>query len=62
MSLIYSALAVAEVAVLVASALAILWLVLRAILRVFRKKGPEDKRPRAEDLRHLKRAGQSGPY
>ncbi|MFN3657958.1 MAG: hypothetical protein ACK4UO_11945 [Pseudolabrys sp.] len=62
MHLIYSTLALAEVAVLFVSAIAILYLVLRSVVRSFRKPGPEAKKPRAEDLRHLERAGRSGFY
>ena len=62
MHLVYSTLALAEVAVLIASVVAIFYLVLRSIVRAFRKPAPETKKVRAEDLRHLKRAGQSGFY
>jgi hypothetical protein len=60
MYLIYSALALAEFGVLLASALGVLFLVVRGIVRAFRAPPPERTVPKAEDLRHLKRAGQSG--
>jgi hypothetical protein len=59
---IYSSLALAEVGVLVASALAVLFLTVRGTIRAFRKPPPEQRKPKAEDLRHLKRAGQPSPY
>ena len=61
-AVIYSALALAEVGVLIASAAAVLYLVVRGTIRVFRAPPPERRKPKAEDLRHLKRAGQSSPY
>ena len=61
-AVIYSALALAEVGVLVASALAALFFIVRATIRAFRKPPPEQRPPKAEDLRHLKRAGLSSPY
>ncbi len=63
MSLIYSALALAEVCVLVASAVGIVFLIVRSIVRgATRRETDETKRVPKEDLRHLKRAGQFGPY
>jgi len=59
---IYSALALAEIGVLIASAVAVLFLAVRGTIRAFRAPPPERRRPKAEDLHHLKRAGQSSPY
>ncbi|MDO9412330.1 MAG: hypothetical protein Q7T81_07120 [Pseudolabrys sp.] len=60
MSVIYSSVAFIEIAILFAAFIALLILIVRAIVRsiVSPKKSPLKK----EDLRHLKRAGQSGPY
>ena len=61
-AVIYSALALAEVGVLVVSAAAALFFIVRGTIRFFRAPPPERRPPKAEDLRHLKRVGQSGPY
>ena len=61
-ALIYSTLALAEIGVLLISAVAVLFIVVRGIIRAFRPPPPERRPPKAEDLRHLKRAGQSSPY
>jgi hypothetical protein len=61
-ALIYSSLALAEIGVLLLSAGAVLVLVVRGAIRAFRPPPSERRPPKAEDLRHLKRAGQSGPY
>ena len=57
---IYSVLALAEIGVLIVSAAAALFLIVRGTIRACRAPPPERRRPNAEDLRHLKRAGQSG--
>ncbi len=60
MSFVYSVITFAEVFALFASFFAVVFLVLRAIVRsVVSPKAPP---PKKEDLRHLKRAGQSGFY
>lgn len=61
-AVVYSTLALAEIGVLLVSAAAAMFLVVRGIIRAFRRPPPERQPPKAEDLRHLKRAGQSGPY
>jgi hypothetical protein len=61
-AIIYSALALAEIGVLIVSALAVLFLAVRGAIRAFRAPPPEQRKPKTEDLRHLKRAGQSNPY
>jgi hypothetical protein len=61
-AMIYSTLALAEIGVLIVSALAVLYLTVRGVIRAFRAPPPEQRKPKAEDLRHLKRAGQSNPY
>jgi hypothetical protein len=61
-AVIYSSLALAEIGVMLLSAGAVLVLVVRGAIRAFRPPPPERRPPKAEDLRHLKRAGQSGPY
>lgn len=60
MSVIYSSVAFIEIAILFAAFITLLVLIARVIIRsiVSPKKPP----PKKEDLRHLKRAGQSGPY
>jgi hypothetical protein len=60
MAFIYSGLALAEIIVLIASACAVLFLVVRGIVRSLAKRGDETKRVPKENLQHLKRAGQSG--
>ena len=58
LEMVYTALGLFEVFVLLASALALGWFVLRSICRaLFAPKGPETKLPTEEDLRQLKRAG-----
>ena len=61
-AVIYSTLALAEIGVLVISAAAVLFLTVRGTIRAFRAPPPEQRPPKTEDLRHLKRAGQSSPY
>lgn len=56
MYLIYSALALAEIAALFASAIGVLFLIVRGIIRAFLPAGPETTRPEPESMRHLKRA------
>ena len=56
MYLIYSALAFAEFFVLLASACAVIYVVVREIVRAFRKPDPETTRPSKESAVHLKRA------
>jgi hypothetical protein len=58
MSVIYTTLALAEIFILLASFVALMFFVARAIFRSF--LASKDLPPKAEDLRHLKRAGQSG--
>ena len=61
MYLLYSALGLAEIFALFASAIAVGFLIVRAILRaIFVAKDETQKKARPEDLRQLKRAGQSG--
>ncbi|HVZ54059.1 MAG TPA: hypothetical protein VG986_18965 [Pseudolabrys sp.] len=60
MSFIYTTLAFAEILILLASFVAVVFLVLRTFVRSF--QAPKDPPPKPEDLRHLKRAGQSGLY
>ncbi len=60
MSFIYTTLAFAEILALFASFVALLILLVRAIVRAF--VAPKEPPPKPEDLRHLKRAGQSGLY
>jgi hypothetical protein len=58
MEVVYTALGLAEVFVLLASAMALAFLILRAIIRsIFAKKKDETQRvPSAEEMRYLKRA------
>lgn len=60
MSLFYLFVTFAEIAVLFASCFAVVSLVLRAIVRSI--VSPKLPTPKKEDLRYLKRAGQSGFY
>lgn len=60
MSVIYTTLALAEIFILLASFVALLVFLARAIVRSF--PAPKEPPPKPEDLRHLKRAGQSGFY
>lgn len=60
MSFIYTALAFAEILALFGSFIALVIFVARAIIRAIVK--PKEPPPKPEDLRHLKRAGQSGFY
>ena len=57
MSVIYSSLAFAEITILFAAFIALLYVVGRTLLRSL--MSPKRSRPKKEDLRHLKRAGQS---
>ncbi|MCW5687023.1 MAG: hypothetical protein KIT76_00605 [Pseudolabrys sp.] len=60
MSYVYSVVTFAEIIALFASFVALVYFAGRAIWRaLFVKKEPP---PKPEDLRHLKRAGQSGFY
>jgi hypothetical protein len=60
MSLFYLVVTFAEIAVLFASCFAVAILVLRAIVRSI--VSPKLPTPKKEDMRHLKRAGQSAFY
>ena len=60
MSLVYSIVTFAEITALFASFAALVFFVGRTIVRAL--FGPKVTRPKPEDLRHLKRAGQSGFY
>ena len=60
MSFFYSVVTFAEIIALFASGFAVTYLVLRAIVRSV--VAPKLPTPKKEDLRHLKRAGQSGFY
>lgn len=60
MSLVYSALAFAEILALFVSFIALVAFLVRAIVMAF--LAPKEPPPKPEDLRHLKRAGQSGFY
>jgi energy-converting hydrogenase Eha subunit E len=60
MSIVYTALAFAEILALFASFIALMVFVTRATIRAFLE--PKEPPPKPEDLRHLKRAGQSGFY
>lgn len=60
MAFIYSSMAFAEILVLFAALIALAVYILRAIVRSFTE--PKLPPPKKEDLRHLKRAGQSGFY
>ncbi|MCK9917923.1 hypothetical protein MXD81_53165 [Microbacteriaceae bacterium K1510] len=60
MSFIYSALAFAEILALFASFIALVTFAVKAIIRAIVE--PKEPPPKPEDLRHLKRAGQSGFY
>lgn len=62
MHLIYTALTLAEVVVLLAAAMGILLLVVRSFYRMLFGPKAKQKKLKPEDLRHLKRAGQSGFY
>ena len=59
---IYSVLALAEIGVLLAAAIALLFFVVRALYRAFLGPKEKQRKLKPEDLRHLKRAGQSGFY
>jgi len=56
MALIYTTLGFIEIIALFASFIALMWFIVRATIRSFTQ--PKLPRPKAEDLRHLKRAGQ----
>jgi hypothetical protein len=58
----YSTLALVEIAVLMAAAIAILFVVLRGIYRALFGPKTEKTKLKPEDLQQLKRAGQSGFY
>ncbi|WP_137045224.1 hypothetical protein [Pseudolabrys sp. FHR47] len=60
MAVIYSTMAFVEIIALFASLIALAVYIVRAIVRAFTE--PKLPPPKKEDLRHLKRAGQSGPY
>ena len=60
MSLFYLVVTFAEIAALFASCFAVVFFVLRAIVRSI--AAPRLPTPKKEDLRYLKRAGQSGFY
>lgn len=60
MAFIYSTMAFVEIIALFASVIALGVYIVRSILRSFTE--PKLPPPKPEDLRHLKRAGQSGPY
>ncbi|MCW5692538.1 MAG: hypothetical protein KIT48_09245 [Pseudolabrys sp.] len=60
MSVVYSVVTFAEITALFASFVAVVYFVGRAIMRAL--FGPKVTPPKPEDLRHLKRAGQSGFY
>ena len=60
MSFIYSVVTFAEILALFASFVAVVFFVGRAIVRAI--VAPKEPPPKPEDLRHLKRAGQSGFY
>lgn len=60
MHLVYTALAFAEVFALFASFAALIFFLMRAIVRSF--VAPKEPPPKPEDMRHLKRAGQSSFY
>jgi hypothetical protein len=57
MEVVYTALGLAEVFVLLASAMALAFLILRAIFRsIFAKKDETQRVPSVEEMRYLKRA------
>jgi len=60
MSVIYTALAFAEILTLFAAFAAVLFFLVRTTVRAF--LAPKEPPPKPEDMRHLKRAGQSGFY
>jgi hypothetical protein len=62
MYLVYSVLALAETFVFLASAIGVLFLIMRGIVRIFRTPDPKTASVKAESNHHLKRAGagQSG--
>jgi hypothetical protein len=60
MSVVYTALTFCEILALFASFLALVFIVARTIVRSI--VAPKAPPPKPEDLRHLKRAGQSDFY
>jgi hypothetical protein len=60
MHLVYAGLAFAEIVALFVSFGGLVFVLTRAIVRSF--VTPKEPPPKPEDLRHLKRAGQSGFY
>ncbi|MBS0536572.1 MAG: hypothetical protein JSR72_21170 [Proteobacteria bacterium] len=60
MPFVYSVVTFAEILALFASFAALVFFVVRAIVRAI--VAPKQPPPKPEDLRHLKRAGQSGLY
>ena len=60
MSYVYSVVTFGEIIALFASFFALVYFVGRAIVRAI--VAPKEPPPKPEDLRHLKRAGQSGLY
>ena len=57
MYLIYTVLGLAEIGVLLASAGVVLFLILRGIVRLFRRPEAETPAVKTESTQHLKRAG-----
>ena len=60
MSFVYSVVTFAEILALFASFVALVFFVGRAVVRAV--VAPKEPPPKPEDLRHLKRAGQSSLY
>ena len=60
MAFIYTAAALLEILILFVSFAALVIFVVRAVVRSI--VSPREPPPKPEDLRHLKRAGQSGFY
>ncbi len=56
MSLVYSALALAEICIFLASMAGLLFLIVRGIIRAFRSPDPATTQVQPDDTHHLKRA------
>lgn len=56
MYLVYTALALAEFFIFIASAIGLLILITRGAIALFRKSEPAQTPPKPEELHHLKRA------
>ena len=59
MYLVYTALALVEICIFIASVIGLMVLAVRGVIALLRKPEPETTTPKPEELHLLKRAGQS---